>query len=126
MVLITQAHDALWVTSWPYAAYTRHQWRGAWVCSLFRNEGLYLSSNLIRSAVSATRAYFGEPPAEGIVTFVNACKIRSKRDPGRCFRRAGWAQVGYTKGGLLVLQQLPGDMPPANSVCCASDPEAVA
>lgn len=34
-----QGGKALWVTSFPFAQYVRHQWAGAWVCSAFRNEG---------------------------------------------------------------------------------------
>ena len=47
----------------------------------------------------------------GIVTFVDADKTRRKRDPGRCYRRAGWTHVGFTKGGLYAFQQKPEDMP---------------
>jgi hypothetical protein len=105
--------DALWVTSWPFAEYVRHAWAGAWVCSLFRNEGAVLSSELIREAVACTRWHYGEPPALGFITFVDADKTRRKRDPGRCYRKAGWAHVGYTVGGLVALQQLPAAMPEA-------------
>lgn len=113
VVLLTPNADALWVSSWPFAEYVRHAWAGAWVCSLFRNESPSLSSELITEAVSATRAIFGEPPSLGMVTFVNAKKVRPKRDPGRCYLRAGWRRVGETKGGLVALQLLPCDMPAA-------------
>jgi hypothetical protein len=115
LVLLTPDADALWVTSWPFAEYVRHAWPGAWVCSLFRNESPTLSSELIRDAVSATRASMGTPPALGMVTFVNADKVRPKRDPGRCYLRAGFRRVGLTKGGLVALQMLPSEMPPAHA-----------
>lgn len=110
---LTAAEDALWVTSWPYPAYVKHAWPGAWINSLFRNEGPQLSSDLIAAAVSATRAYW-DPPAIGIVSFVDADKTRKKRDPGRCYRRAGWTHVGFTKAGLYAFQQLPQQMPAAD------------
>lgn len=110
-VLLTPEADALWVTSWPFAEYVKHAWGGAWVCSCFRNESEYLSSDLIRSAVAATRAVWGEPPSLGMVTFVDRDKTRRKRDPGRCYRRAGWKVCGETKGGLVALQQMPDEMP---------------
>lgn len=69
---------------------------------------------MIREAVAATRAYYGEPPPSGMITFVDPSKVRHKRDPGRCFRRAGFVLVGLTKRrGLLVFQLLGDAMAPA-------------
>jgi hypothetical protein len=115
LVLRTPEADALWVTSWPLAAYVKHAWAGAWVCSLFRNEteGRLLSSDLIREAVAATRWYWPDVPPLGMVTFVDAGKTRRKRDPGRCYVRAGWTRLRERtkEDGLIVLQLLPGEMP---------------
>ena len=113
VVILVPDAPVLWVSSWPKAEYVRHAWAGAWMCSLFRNEvgDLYLSSELIVQAVAATRAIWGKPPKQGFVTFVDAGKIRPKRDLGRCYRRAGWEPVGYTQGGLLALQLVPSRMP---------------
>lgn len=112
VVLLAATGVALWVTSWPFAEYVRHAWAGAWVNSLFRNEGAGLSSDLITQAVAATRFYW-EPPALGLITFVDAGKTKRKRDPGRCYRRAGFKHVGFTQGGLWALQLKPEDMPAA-------------
>ena len=109
-VLRTPEADAVWVTSWPYAEWVRHAWAGAWVNSCFRNESEHLSSELIREAVAATRAHW-EPPELGLITFVDAAKVRHKRDPGRCYVKAGFERVGFTKGGLVALQLLPDAMP---------------
>ncbi|MGW4467507.1 hypothetical protein [Micromonospora sp. NPDC004704] len=114
VVFLTDQADAVWVTSNPIAQYVKHAWAGAWMNSLFRNEGDHLSSDLIVAAVAAvaaTRAHWPEVPALGMVTFVDAAKTRRKRDPGRCYRRAGFRHVGFTKAGLWVLQMLPADMP---------------
>jgi hypothetical protein len=46
-----------------------------------------------------------------MVTFIDRSKVRRKRDFGRCYRKAGFRVCGETKGGLLALQLLPGDMP---------------
>lgn len=114
IVLLTVSKNALWVTSWPFAMFTKHAWAGAWVNSLFRNESsAYLSSDLIAFAVAVTRSQWN-PPTNGIISFVDASKIRHKRDPGRCYRRAGWKHVGFTKGGLWTFQQLPKEMPAAD------------
>jgi hypothetical protein len=112
--LVLLAPGALWVTSTPFAEYTKHEWAGAWVNSCFRNErrDLYLSSDMILDAVSASRWELGDPPELGIVTFVDATKTKAKRDPGRCYRRAGFKHVGFTKKDhLWAFQLLPAEMP---------------
>lgn len=112
LVLEAVTGPALWVTSWPRAEYVRHAWAGAWINSTFRNEGAGLSSELILEAVAATRAAWGEAPALGLVTFVDADRVRHKRDPGRCYRRAGFVVVGRTREtGLLALQLARERMP---------------
>lgn len=109
LVLLTDDESALWVSSWPYFA--QHAWQGAWVNTLFRNEGDYLSSSLICEAVAITRWKWPEVPALGMVTFIDSTKVRRKRDPGRCYLRAGFEHEGYTKGGLRVLRMRPEVMP---------------
>ncbi|MDM4721141.1 hypothetical protein QTQ03_16610 [Micromonospora sp. WMMA1363] len=81
--------------------------------SLFRREPEceHLASDLIAAAVAATRAQWPDVPPLGMVTFVDPAQTRRKRDPGRCYRRAGFLPVGWTKGGLLALRMLPADMP---------------
>lgn len=111
VVLLTAGAGALWVTSWPFPEYVRHDWPGAWVCSCFRNESPLLSSALIREALAATRSVWPAVPPLGMVTFVNAAKVRRKRDPGYCFLKAGFVRVGRTKGGLLAFQLTPDNVP---------------
>ena len=105
LVLLTQSADALWVTLAPQAAYVQHQWAGAWTCTLFRREPEcpHRASDLIVDAVAATRAFYGDPPSQGFITFVDRGKTRSKRDPGYCYLKAGWHSAGRTKGGLYAL-----------------------
>ena len=110
--LVLKAEQAVWVTSWPFAEYVRHAWPGAWVNSCFRREGgEALASEMIRQAVAATLWRWPDPPALGMVTFVDRAKTRSKRDPGYCYLMAGFKVVGETKGGLVALQMLPAEMP---------------
>lgn len=111
VVLLSSCGRAVWTTSWPFAEYVRHDWPGAWINSLFRNEGAGLSSELIREAVAATRWLWPDVPPLGMLTFVDANRVRRKRDPGRCYLRAGFRRVGTTKGGLVALQLLPDAMP---------------
>ena len=108
--LVLAAPAAVWVTSWP--KFVQHEFTNAWVCSMFRNDGAELSSELIREAVAATRWRWPEVPEGGMVTFVDAAAVRPKRDPGYCFHRAGFVTVGRTKSaGLHVLTLHPGRMP---------------
>lgn len=121
LVLLTRECGALWVTSWPQ--YAQHAWAG--VNTLFRNEArdLYLSSDLIREAVAATcwhaltsPTWKTQPePSLGMVTFVDASKTKHKRDPGRCYRKAGFKHVGFTESGLWAFQLLPSEMPDAEA-----------
>jgi hypothetical protein len=116
VVLHTPNRDALWVTSWPKAEYVQHEWKGAWVCSLFRNEGRRLASELITDAVSATRWAFDLPVPEirsaigpvGIVSFIDRAKVRPTKVHGDevwgwTWLKAGWEHIGETKGGLLAV-----------------------
>lgn len=114
VVLLSDCKRALWVTSWPFAEYVKHQWAGAWVNSLFRNEGTGLSSEMILEAVAATRSLW-TPPAMGLITFVDSSKVRQKRDVGYCYRVAGFEHVGFTKGGLHAFHLDPSRMPRAKT-----------
>jgi hypothetical protein len=117
LVLRTPDGGALWVTSWPFAEYVKHGWAGAWVNSLFRNErrDLYLSSELIREAVAATRWQWPDVPTLGMVSFIDANEVKRKRDPGRCYRKAGFELDGETKAGLLAWRLRPENMPDARA-----------
>jgi hypothetical protein len=119
--------EALWVTSFPFAEWTKHDWAGAWVNSLFRNEGAGLSSELILEAVAATRWFHrntktwqGPEPELGMVTFVDPASVESK-NPGYCYQCAGFEKVGKTKmKEFLAYQMLPSDMPDPHAPLGAS------
>jgi hypothetical protein len=134
---------AYWVTSWPFPQYVKHAWPGAWVCSAFRQERrcstcdrircvehpdaktytVHRSSDLIIEALAATK-FCWAPPPEGMITFVDESKVLHKRDPGRCFRKAGFHISGELSGcscagkpdrtaedGLLAFHLAPDAMP---------------
>lgn len=69
-----------------------------WLCTLFRNEGTILSSDLIKDAVGFIRSREGYCR---VWTLVNAAKVRSQ-NPGCCFKHAGWQWVGTSKNGKLI------------------------
>ena len=106
----------LWVTSWPFAEFTKHEWAGAWVCSCYRRESGAAASEGIRAAVAATRAIYGDPPPLGMITFIDREQVRPTKVRGRevwgwSWLRAGWEVAGESKGGLLCLRVAPERMP---------------
>ena len=112
----TPTGKAFWVTSWPFPQYVKHAWAGAWVCSAFRNENAAPASELIRQAVRASRAWFGDPPAQGMITFIDHRRVRptmvrGESTWGYTYMKAGFKPCGKTKGGLLAFQLLPQDIP---------------
>jgi hypothetical protein len=100
LVLITP--DALGLFAWLKFFSMDHQ-EGV-MCTVFRNEGAERSSDLIRAAVAMA---WEKWPGERLYTYINPGKIRHKRDPGRCFLRAGWQHCGWTKKGLRILEIRP-------------------
>lgn len=113
----TATGRAAWVTSWPFGEFVKHRWPGAWVCSLFRNEGAGLASSMIRDALAATRSYYGEAPQLGLVTFVDPDKVRPTMVRGKpvwgwTWLKAGFEADGETEGGLLAFRMRPERMPP--------------
>lgn len=75
-------------------------------CSIFRNEGGVLSSQLI---LEAEELAWQRWPGERLYTYVNPKKIKSI-NPGYCFLKAGWRKVGQTKSRkLIILEKLPED-----------------
>lgn len=113
---------AVWVTSWPFAQYVKHAWAGAWECSMFRyerEEGDLPASDLIRSAVAFTRSAWPNDPVPelGMVTFIDTGKVNPIKRRGVDYWGYSYLKAGFklleekTKGGLIVFQLLPGDMP---------------
>lgn len=71
-------------------------------CTIFRNESGVLSSLLIAEAENAARKRWGTVRA---FTYVDPEKVRSK-NPGFCFKAAGWTMVATAKGKLLLEKHL--------------------
>ena len=68
-----------------------------WRVTIFRNEGAGLSSTLIREATGRTfdfwKRHYGAIPDVPLETEIDPAQTKHKRDPGRCFRKAGWIYV---------------------------------
>lgn len=98
MVLITPGLDAIFVWRRFIDDAIPRQEGVNW--AVFRNESPLLSSDLVRSAVKRARCRW---PSQRLYTYVDPKRVRRKRDPGRCFIRAGWTRCGVTRGGLVIL-----------------------
>lgn len=102
LVLVTPDGRAVWAAVENMDPIGGRRWR----CTIFRNEGPALSSLLVRDATTRTFAYWsarGWVPGVPLTTEINPEHVRRKRDPGRCFLRAGWIRVDERRG-LVVLQ----------------------
>jgi hypothetical protein len=77
-----------------------------WTCSIFRNEGTGRSSDLILEAERALVASeYGCGP-DGMLTYVFDAKVHS-RNPGYCFKCAGWQVRGRSADGRKTLLYKP-------------------
>jgi hypothetical protein len=88
LVLVTPCERAVWLTHWPYA-HLAMDGLDAWRCSIFRNEGAGLSSDLIVAAMELTAQQWTDRPRDGWVTWIDTRKVNS-RNPGYCYKQAGW------------------------------------
>ena len=80
--------SAVWVSHWPYAELALDK-MDSWRCTMFRNEGVGRSSDLIVEAMALTAETWGDLPVDGWVTWIDTDEVASP-NPGYCFKRAGW------------------------------------
>lgn len=72
-------------------------------CTVLRNESNVIGSELLLEAECwALRKW---PDAWRFYTFINPKSVQGN-PPGNVFRRAGWADVGRTQGGLIILAKV--------------------
>jgi hypothetical protein len=115
-VLVANNGKAVFGLSYPKAEYVKHAWAGAWIVSIFRNEGAGpFASDMIRDALAHMQTEY-DLPELGCVTFVDPKQVpgilcRGERVKGFCFMKAGFEAVGETKSGKLAWQLRPDQMP---------------
>lgn len=82
-----------------------------WRVSIFRNTSPARSSELVAEGTARTFEYwerhYGARPRVPLRTEVDPSKTRRKRDPGRCFLKAGWRRIEVKRG--LVILEAPGE-----------------
>jgi hypothetical protein len=96
LVLITKENNALFV----WRKFIDDSGQRGVNCAVFRNESNILSSILIFEAMQIASERWKNAR---FYTYVNPKKIISK-NPGYCFKAAGWKFYGQTKGGLHILE----------------------
>ena len=75
------------------------------MCTVFRNEGPHLSSDLVREADELAWNRWDDDRHFTYVDATKTAKHRGKQNPpGSCFLMAGWHQCGVSKGGLILLE----------------------
>ena len=99
LALVTTCGQACWV--WKNAFFRRDSQTGV-NCSIFRNEGAGISSELI--LLAEPYAWQKWPNETRLFTFVAPAKIASV-NPGYCFKVAGWQHCGYSEKGLHILEK---------------------
>ena len=105
LVLISQCGRA--VFSWQFNTMERYDKQTGVCCTMFRNEGAGLSSELIREADDLARRRW--PDQLRHFTYVDPMKTSGRRSrhapPGKCFIEAGWRECGRSGEGLTLLER---------------------
>lgn len=100
MILMTFNCDALFI----WRKFRSMDGQPGISCAVFRNEGTVLSSTLICEAMKLAWQRW---PGQRLFTYVNPHKVAS-RNPGYCFKMAGWRKCGMTAKRLLIFEAQPG------------------
>jgi hypothetical protein len=94
--LILLTPDCLAVFGWwrpdPSSGIVAMNKLDGWTCTIFRNTGPTLSSELILAAEAELVSRYDCGP-DGMLTYVWDAKVASP-NPGYCFKRAGWKAIG--------------------------------
>jgi hypothetical protein len=102
LVLLTAPADALFVWHKAKDGMRLDGQEGA-SCAVFRNEGPYRASDLIREAEQLAWVRW---PGARLFTYVDATQVPTAT-PGFCFLAARWKRVGQSQTGLLLFEKRP-------------------
>lgn len=100
IVLRNPEGTVLFVWMYPDPSFRMDEQTG-YQCAIFRNESQRLSSEIIREAEQFAFDKWGP---NRLYTYVNPLKINS-RNPGYCFKAAGWRFERLSKRGLHLLSK---------------------
>jgi len=102
LVLRDALGEVLWAWIFPDPA-MRMDGQTGYNCAIFRNESARRSSDIILEAERHAIDKWGVGRG---YTYVDPKKIRS-RNPGYCYKVAGWRRVGVSKSGQILLAKDP-------------------
>ena len=115
LVLVTEDRRAVfgWWRPHPASGLPSMNGRDGWTCTIFRNEGAGLSSELILAAEPILLERHDCGP-DGLMSYVWDRKVRSV-NPGYCFRMAGYTRIGWSADHRKSLWQklVAGTVAPA-------------
>jgi hypothetical protein len=100
MILRSSTGDVVFGWLWQEK---RDDGQAGYNCSIFRNESKQLSSEIVLEAEKKVVAEWG---CNRGFTYINPEKIRNKRNPGYCFKVAGWQFVKQSGSGLHLLEKI--------------------
>lgn len=129
IVLITPERDAVfgWWRPHPDSGLEALNGLDGWTCTIFRNEGRRLSSELVLAAERSLLATRFDIGPDGLLTYVWDERLRST-NPGYCFKVAGWKVAGKSwDGRKTLLQKLvePCGYPRPSRSCSLPSPTTV-
>lgn len=97
--IVLIGHDMRAVWGWwrphPSSGIVAMNGLDGWTCTIFRNEGDMLSSELVLDAELAIAALGHNCGPSGLLTYVCIREVQSP-NPGYCFQRAGWQRIGWS------------------------------
>lgn len=109
IVLVLLTGDAVfgWWRPHPGSGIQAMNGLDGWTCTIFRNENPWIrSSELILDAELAIAEAGYDCGPSGLITYVWDRKVASK-NPGYCFKMAGWRCTGRSADGKKTLLQKP-------------------
>lgn len=104
--VVLLSRDGLAVWGWwrpdPESGIVAMNGLDGWTCTIFRNEGPLLSSDLVLDAELAVPEIGYDVGPDGYLTYIWDARVRSV-NPGYCFKRAGWQVRGRSADGRKTL-----------------------
>lgn len=109
VVLRVPGEPTVWGWWRPHPSHSLTAMNGlnGWTCTIFRNESKILSSLLVLDAEDCFSEFGLDVGPDGLLTYVWDKRVKS-RNPGFCYKLAGWSAVGRSADNKkTLLQKLP-------------------